>query len=116
MKNFFTLLNSYMVDMTMGICSCETGKDDSPSKHQYLIWVAKLANCLNFVPNCCPELWQTLALVALDETLPVSKYTLLRDVDPSDFLLENGVEAVDKVIAVVETTVVEPSIIHIEKI
>ena len=116
MKNFvifFTLFNSYMVDMSIGTCSCERGKDGSPCKHQYLIWVAKLANCLNFVPIGCPELRQSLALVALGRTLPVNKYTLLRDVDPSDLLPEYGVEAVDKAM---ETTVVEPSIFHPERV
>ena len=65
--------------MSLGVCSCEFGKDGSPCKHQYLLWATKLANCLNFVPVSSPELRQNLALVALGETLPILKYTALRD-------------------------------------
>ncbi|CAB4043993.1 PREDICTED: uncharacterized protein LOC107344333, partial [Paramuricea clavata] len=83
---------SYMVEMSMGVCTCDWGKDDSPCKHQYLNWVTKQANFLNFLPVACPELRQTIAVVALGEAVPMSKYTSLRDSDPSVPLSAYGPE------------------------
>ena len=40
----------YTIDMSLGLCSCPIGKDGSACKHQYIIWVSGLANCLNFTP------------------------------------------------------------------
>ena len=68
-----------MVVMSLGVCSCESGKDGSPCKHQYLLWATNLENCLNFVPVQSPELQQSLALMALGETLPIFQYMNLRD-------------------------------------
>ena len=86
--------NSYMVDMSMGVCTCDW--DGSPCKHQYPIWVTRQANCLNFVPVACPELRQTFALVALGEAFPMSKYTSLRDSDPSVPLSTYGPEVAEE--------------------
>lgn len=83
-----------MVDMSLGVCTCETGRDRSPCKHQYLLWVAKLANCLNFVPVSCPELRQQFALVALGRALPTSKYTCLRHMDPAQDLVSSEAKEV----------------------
>jgi hypothetical protein len=83
-----------MVDMSLGVCTCKTGQDRSPCKHQYLLWVTKLANCLNFVPVSCPELRQQFALVALGRTLATSKYTCLRHMDPVQDLVSSEAEEV----------------------
>jgi hypothetical protein len=64
--------------MLLGVCSCENGKDGSPCKHQYLLWVSGKANGINFVPVTSPELQQKLAWVALGASLPIKHYTTLR--------------------------------------
>ena len=64
--------------MTIGSCSCEVGKDGSPCKHQYMLWAAKRAKCLNFVPVNSPEDRQKLAKIAIGEALPLSYYTSLK--------------------------------------
>jgi hypothetical protein len=68
----------------------------SKQRNQYLIWVTRQANCLNFVPVACPELRQTFAVVALGEALPMSKYTSLRDSDPSVPLSAYGPEVAEE--------------------
>ena len=67
--------------MTVGMCSCEVGKDGSPCKHQYVLWSANLAHCLNFVPISQPEERQKWAWIAIGESLPLSRYKNLRDQD-----------------------------------
>ena len=44
--------------------------------------VNNMANCLTFAPVTKPQVWQKLAFNVLGETLPVSYYTTLRNVDP----------------------------------
>ena len=70
--------------MTIGSCSCEVGKDGSPCKHQYMLWAAKRAKCLNFVPVNSPEDRQKLAKIVIGEALPLSYYTSLRDPTPTE--------------------------------
>ena len=41
---------SYAVNITFGICSCMVGKDSSPCKHQYVLWVTNVGHCINFIP------------------------------------------------------------------
>ena len=41
---------SYTVNITFGICSCMVGKDSSPCKHQYVLWVTNVGHCINFIP------------------------------------------------------------------
>ena len=67
--------------MTVGMCSCEVGKDGSPCKQQYVLWSANLAHCLNFVPISQPEERQKWAWIAIGESLPLSRYKNLRDQD-----------------------------------
>lgn len=69
--------------MTIGICSCNIGKDGSPCKHQYVLWCAKIAYCINFVPISQPEIRQKLAWIAIEQSLPLSYYKNLRTPDDS---------------------------------
>ena len=64
--------------MTVGMCSCEVGKDGSPCKHQYVLWCSNIAHCLNFVPVAQPDVRQKLAWIAIGESLPLSHYQPLR--------------------------------------
>ena len=64
--------------MTIGVCSCEIGSDGSPCKHQYVLWSANIANCLNFIPIAHPEVRQKLAWIAIEQSLPLSYYSNLR--------------------------------------
>ena len=64
--------------MSLGVCSCYRGKDGAPCKHQYLIWAANIATCVNFVPISDPDERQKLAAIALGGSLPLSYYTSLR--------------------------------------
>lgn len=43
---------SYTVNITFGICSCMVGKDSSPCKHQYVLWVTNVGHCINFSLQC----------------------------------------------------------------
>lgn len=70
--------------MTIGTCSCEVGKDGSPCKHQYMLWAAERANCINFIPIASPKDRQNLAQIAIGEALPLSFYTSLRDTNPPE--------------------------------
>ena len=69
--------------MTIGTCSCENGKDGSPCKHQYVLWSANLASCINFVPVSQPARHQKLAWIAIERSLPLSFYNNLRTPDDS---------------------------------
>ena len=69
--------------MTIGICSCENGKDGSTCKHQYVLWSANLASCINFVPVSQPTMRQKLAWIATERSLPLSFYNNLRTPDDS---------------------------------
>lgn len=69
--------------MTIGTCSCENGKDGSPCKHQYVLWSANLASCINFVSVSQPALRQKLAWIAIERSLPLSFYNNLRTPDDS---------------------------------
>ena len=53
----------YLIDMGLGVCSCPKGYDGSACKHQHLIWVSGLANCLNF--NFSTSQRQEFAFIAL---------------------------------------------------
>lgn len=75
------LFFSYTVDMSLGICSCQTGKDGTPCKHQYVLWVANIAHCINFIPVTNPDTRQKLAWIAIGKTLPVDCYNALRSCD-----------------------------------
>ena len=70
----------YIVDMSIGVCSCRRGKVGAPCKHQYLIWATNLANCMNFVPISNPDERRKLAEIALGRILPLSYYASLREV------------------------------------
>ena len=59
-------------------CAAVRGKDGAPCKHQYLIWAANIATCINFVPISNPDERQKIAAIALGNTLPLSYYTSLR--------------------------------------
>lgn len=72
---------SYTVDMTLRICSCTVGKDGSPCKHQYVLWVANVVHCINFIPVTNSHERQKLAWIAIGKTLPVACYQSLRSVD-----------------------------------
>ena len=67
--------------MTLGIRTCTVGKDGSPCKHQYVLWVANLADCINFIPVSNPHERQKLAWLAIGKTLPVACYKPLRSSD-----------------------------------
>ena len=69
--------------MTTGTCSCENGKDGSPCKHQYVLWSANLASCINFVPVSQPAMRQQLAWIAMERLRPLSFYNNLRSPDDS---------------------------------
>ena len=69
--------------MTIGTCSCENRKDGSPCKHQYVLWSANLASCINFVPVSQPAMRQKLAWIAIERSLPLSFYNNLRTPDDS---------------------------------
>ena len=51
--------------MSLGVCSCQTGKDGTPCKHQYVLWMANVAHCINFIPVTNPDSRQKLAWIAL---------------------------------------------------
>ena len=69
--------------MSIGTCSCEIGKDGSPWKHQYVLWSANLAHCINFVSVSQPVMRQKLAWIAIERSLPLSFYNNLRSPDDS---------------------------------
>ena len=81
--HFIYFIFRYTVDMTIGICSCENGKDGSTCKHQYVLWSANLASCINFVPVSQPTMRQKLAWIATERSLPLSFYNNLRTPDDS---------------------------------
>ena len=81
--HFIYFIFRYTVDMTTGTCSCENGKDGSPCKHQYVLWSANLASCINFVPVSQPAMRQKLAWIATERSLPLSFYNNLRTPDDS---------------------------------
>lgn len=80
--------------MSLGVCSCHRGKDGAPCKHQYLIWAANIATCINFVPISNPDERRKLAAIALGNTLPLSYYTSLRG-QSNDTDTHDAVDGVD---------------------
>ena len=69
----------YIVDMNSGVCSCESGKDGSPCKHQYLLWANKLCDSKNFLPYFNKEERMQYAIIATGTALPVDFYEGLHD-------------------------------------
>ncbi|PFX13343.1 hypothetical protein AWC38_SpisGene22577 [Stylophora pistillata] len=69
---------NYTVAMTIGVCSREIGSDGGPCKHQYVLWSANIAICLNFVLIAQPKVRQKLAWIAIEQSLPLSYYSNLR--------------------------------------
>lgn len=65
--------------MTVGMCSYDVGKDESPCKHQYVLWCSNIAHRINFVPVAQPDVRQELAWIAIGESLPLSLYQPLHD-------------------------------------
>ena len=63
--------------MTIGTCSCEYEKDESPCKHQYVLGSANLA------PVCQPAVRQKLTWIAIERSLPLSVYISLCTPDDS---------------------------------
>ena len=78
--HFIYFIFRYTVDMTIGTCSCENGKDGSSCRHQYVTWSANLASCINFVPVSQPAMRQKLAWIAIERS-PLSFYNDLRTPD-----------------------------------
>ena len=70
---------NYLVDMTAGVCSCKTGSDGSPCKHQYILWANGRSNCGNFLPIFNKEERQKYANIALGECMPLEFYEGLHD-------------------------------------
>ena len=56
---------TYRVDMEIGTCSCEIGKNGSPRSHQAAIVLHYNIESVNFVPTLHPSLRQDIAFLAL---------------------------------------------------
>ena len=69
----------YLVDMGTGICQCKTGKSSAPCKHQYILWVNKVSDAINFLPVFSKEQRKMYAEIAIGSTLPLHFYEALHD-------------------------------------
>ena len=69
----------YMTDMNVGFCQCKTGLNGSPCKHQFTIWVRKLASCTNFLPIFDRAHRQMYAEIAIGESASTESYEGLHD-------------------------------------
>ena len=58
---------TYIVDMDIGVCSCEKGKNGSPCLHQAAIFVHHKLKSINFVPTLQPSQRQDIAFIALGD-------------------------------------------------
>jgi hypothetical protein len=69
----------YLVDMGTGVCQCKTGKNGAPCKHQYILWVNKVSDAINFLPVFSKEQRQMYAEIAIGSALPLHFYEGLHD-------------------------------------
>ena len=69
----------YMVDMNSGFCQCKIGYNGSPCKHQYVLWISKLAPCTNFLPIFNKDHRQLFSEIAIGKTAPLECYEGLHD-------------------------------------
>ncbi len=69
----------YLVDMGTGVCQCKTGKNGAPCKHQYILWVNKVSDGINFLPVFSKEQRQMYAEIAIGSALPLHFYEGLHD-------------------------------------
>ena len=69
----------YTVDMTIGICDFPVGKDGSPCKHQYVLWVTKTTNSPNFLPIFDTAEKKKFSFIAIGKTCDASMYEGLHD-------------------------------------
>ena len=59
----------YIVDMEIGTCSCEKGKNGSPCSHQAAIVYHCHTQSLNFIPTIHPAQRQEIAYLAMGESV-----------------------------------------------
>ena len=70
---------TYLLNMSTGVCSCDTGRDGSPCKHQFLLWSNKISRCCNFLLVFDKHERKKLAFIALGQTMNISYYEGLHD-------------------------------------
>ena len=73
----------YAVDMDIGTCSCEKGRNGSPCSHQAAIVFHYQIKSINFVPTLYPSLRQGIAFLALGGKArqDINFYSSLHDID-----------------------------------
>lgn len=79
MKSFSQEDTTYLVDMTLGICQCKSGTNGALCKHQYVLWVNKVAQGANFLPVFSAERKMKFAKIAIGDTMSLSYYEGLHD-------------------------------------
>ena len=57
----------YLVDMSLGTCSCPAGRDGSPCSHQHAVILHYQKASLNYIPTMHPAARQKLAYIALGD-------------------------------------------------
>ena len=69
----------YLVDMNSGLCQCKVEVNGSPCKHQYVLWVNKMATCTNFLPFLYTDHRKLYAEIAIGKPMPRHYYEGLHD-------------------------------------
>ena len=65
----------YLVDLSLGRCSCEVGMDGSPCPHQYFLWVEGLDSSItNLFPIFSAADRKFFAHIACGSSLPIQFY------------------------------------------
>ena len=84
--------------MNSGLCQCTKGMNGSPCKHQYVLWVNKLSDSLNFLPRFSPEQKKKCFDLAICCSMDVGKYEGIHDlivnknqvtnIEPTEYLVD----------------------------
>ena len=70
---------TYSVDMNVGICECENGRNGSVCKHQFLLWSQKGISGRNFIPYLNPSERKEIAFLAIGTALNDEYYEGIHD-------------------------------------
>ena len=64
----------YTVDMNVGVYECDSGKEGSICKHQYVLWANRKVPGINFLPYLSASERKQYAMLAIGKSMPIEFY------------------------------------------
>ena len=77
----------YTVHMSIGMCECFIGCDESPCENQFVLWSENIAGSVNFIPFTRKDERQRFVRIALRTALPLTLYEPLHSSEQVESML-----------------------------